>query len=126
MSYTSSILESEIEDEATYNVLGTGDSKRRTKRMLRIVRHDGDYCSIYYDAIIRMEGMADGTRLALLIRGGVVKLEGKNLVRLATYLEEQRVAKLYAFKEGMQPPRDEAEPVITSVITDMGEDFPVA
>jgi hypothetical protein len=111
-SYRSGHLE---DDDAHFYHLTQGD--RRGYYRLRIVREDGSYFSVLYDDIHTLEGSADGTKLTLCVKGGLlVTLIGERLETLADYLDECRVRKLYIFQPGARTLKDAKGPVILSIV----------
>jgi hypothetical protein len=104
--------EDEPENPKIYNLLRGS----RPRRRLRIVREDGSYFSIGYDDIQTLEGTADGRLLTLIIRGGLlVTLSGEMLSALADRLDEEKVIKLYCYREEQHAMRDASSPIITAI-----------
>lgn len=84
---------------------------------LRIVRDDGSYFSVFHDDVHTLEGTEDGTKLTLCIKGGLlVTLEGENLVKLAHYLEDAEIRKLYCYQPSIHKLRDTSVPIIHRIV----------
>lgn len=72
-----------------------------------------------------IEGTANGTKLVLCIKGGLmVALTGENLTVLADYLEEFRTCKLYAFDPKKHRFKEGSDREKTPAIHDIKEDAP--
>ena len=104
----------ENEDDPRFYNLVRGDKKGY--HMLEIVREDGSYfCVSYYD-IHTMEGTADGTKLTLCIKGGLlVTFSGERLKTLCEYLAAWRVRTVYRYESGKQQIKDEDTPIVRAI-----------
>jgi hypothetical protein len=107
-------VEQDEEDPRFYNLIR---GEKKGYHMLEIVREDGSYFCVLYHDIHTLEGTADGTKLTLCIKGGLlVTLVGERLKTLCEYLKAWRVCKLYRYEPEKQNLKDEHAPIVWQII----------